>query len=61
MPARPRFTTFDKQTSLAGRDRLGFAPLQLDATERYRALGRMAQRLFYVEQRLAKAVRMLVL
>lgn len=34
---------------------------QLDATERYWALGHTAQRLFYVEQRLTKAVRMLVL
>ena len=57
-PARPRFTTFAKQVVRAG---AGLTRRRSTSDGRHWALGHMAQRLFYVEQRLAKAVRALVL
>lgn len=58
MPARPRFTTFAKQVVLGG---AGLTRLRSTSDGRRWALGHMAQRLFYVEQRLPKVVRALVL
>ena len=57
-PARPRFTTFAKQVVRAG---AGLTRRRSTSDGRHWALGHMAQRLFYVEQRPAKAVRALVL
>ena len=57
-PARLRSTTFAKQVMLAG---AGLTRLRSTSDGCQWALGRVAQRLFYVEQRLPKAVRALVL
>ncbi len=60
-PARLRSTTFAKRANLARRRLTRFRPALAGRRKALWALGHMAQRLFYVEQRLAKAVRALVL
>lgn len=60
-PVRPRSTTFAKRANLARGRLTRFLPVLAGCRKELWALGHTAQRLFYVEQRLAKAVRALVL
>ena len=60
-PARPRSTTFARQAAYAEEGLTRFLSALAGCRKTLWALGHTAQRLFYVEQRLAKAVRALVL